>query len=238
MAGLPYSGDLQAAMKAQDRTAVRVLMEHRDRLATAAPSAAAAPTAAVPLTPRAAESASEPELAGVSAAAAVLPMADRGDVGTVINVKVKYGKDLFEMAIDLGAGVSTIQQKLAGLTRVPVSAQTLLAPGGRKWTPASDMAALGAKEGMKLTLIGKVPPSWRQLEVVSKAVGPLSARAAGMAAEAGAANEGLALEEQLTKLLLQLDAVAVGDDAELRAARRRLVDVIQALLDSLEAKRG
>ena len=117
-------------------------------------------------------------------------------------------------------------------------AQSLLAPGGRKWTATSDMASLGAKDGMKLTLIGKVPPSWRQLEVVAKAVAPLAAQAEGMAAEAAAATEGLALAEQLTKLLLKLDGVTVGDDAELRAARRQQVDVIQALLDGLEARRG
>ena len=48
-----------------------------------------------------------------------------------VTVRVKFGKELHELAIDLGAGVGPIQQRLAELTRVPPASQTLLAPGGR-----------------------------------------------------------------------------------------------------------
>jgi hypothetical protein len=70
------------------------------------------------------------------------------------------------------------------------------------------------------------------------AVGPLGPQVQTMSAEAAAATAGLALEEQLTKLLLKLDGVSVGDDTELRAARKQHVDSIQALLDDLESRRG
>jgi hypothetical protein len=55
--------------------------------------------------------------------------------------------------------------------------------------------------------------------------------------ETASAIEGLGLEEQLTKLLLKLDGVAVGEDVELRAARKQQVDRIQSILDELESRR-
>ena len=42
----------------------------------------------------------------------------------------------------------------------------------------------------------------------------------------------------MTKLLLKLDGVAVGEDTALRAARKAQVNRVQGLLDALEAKRG
>ena len=69
------------------------------------------------------------------------------------------------------------------------------------------------------------------------AAAPLAERVQSISAEAAASTEGLGLEEQLTKLLLKLDGVAVGDDAELRAARKHHVDRIQEELDKLESRR-
>lgn len=66
---------------------------------------------------------------------------------------------------------------------------------------------------------------------------PLAEQVLSISPEAAAATEGLALEEQLTKVLLKLDGVAVGEDMELRAARKQHVDRIQSLLDELESRR-
>eukprot|EP01046_Picozoa_sp_COSAG06_P011148 COSAG06_NODE_628_length_13649_cov_20.848930_13_plen_308_part_00 len=169
-AGLPFGGDLNAAMRAQDRAAIRVLMEHRDRVAAAgAPAAASAAAAAAaaagpPVAAPAAAVAAEPEPHSGGAAALVAPPVTDGPV---FNVKVKFGKQVVPLAINVGAGVPPILQQLASLTKVPVSSQTLLGPGGRKWTPSSDLSTLGVKEGMKLTLIGKVPPGWRALDSIA-----------------------------------------------------------------------
>ena len=91
---------------------------------------------------------------------------------------------------------------------------------------------------MKLTLIGKVPASWRALASAEKAVEPMAAAVEQISAAAAADTEGLGLEEQMMKLLLKLDGVAVGEDTELRAARKAQVNRVQGLLDALEAKRG
>lgn len=72
---------------------------------------------------------------------------------------------------------------------------------------------------------------------MAAAVGPLAEQVQSISSEAASATEGLGLEEQLTKLLLKLDGVAVGDDAELRAARKQHVDRIQSILDELESSR-
>ena len=88
--------------------------------------------------------------------------------GPLVNVKVKFGKVVVPLTINVGAGVPPILEQLAGVTKVPTSSQTLLGPGGRKWTVGSDLSTLGVKEGMKLTLIGKVPPGWRALEAIEK----------------------------------------------------------------------
>ena len=69
------------------------------------------------------------------------------------------------------------------------------------------------------------------------AVAPLSAQVQSISSEAASAAEGLGLEEQLTKLLLKLDGVVVGEDTVLRAARKQHVERIQSLLDELESRR-
>ena len=92
--------------------------------------------------------------------------------GPLVNVNVKFGKAVIPLMINVGAGVPPILDQLARVTKVPVSSQTLLGPGGRKWTVASDLSTLRVKEGMKLTLIGKVPPGWRALEAIEKGKPP------------------------------------------------------------------
>ena len=69
------------------------------------------------------------------------------------------------------------------------------------------------------------------------AIGPLAEQVQSISLETASAIEGLGLEEQLTKLLLKLDGVAVGEDVELRAARKQQVDRIQSILDELESRR-
>jgi hypothetical protein len=92
--------------------------------------------------------------------------------GPLVSVNVKFGKAVVPLTINVGAGVPPILELLAEATKVPVSSQTLLGPGGRKWTAASDLSTFGVKEGMKLTLIGKVPPGWRALEAIEKGKPP------------------------------------------------------------------
>ena len=72
---------------------------------------------------------------------------------------------------------------------------------------------------------------------MAAATGPLAEQAQTISLEAASATEGLGLQEQLTKLLLKLDGVAVGEDVELRAARKQQVDRIQSILDELESRR-
>lgn len=69
------------------------------------------------------------------------------------------------------------------------------------------------------------------------AAAPLGEQVASISSEAASATEGLGLEEKLTKLLLQLDGVAAGEDVELRAARKQRVERIQSMLDELESRR-
>ena len=236
---LPYGGDLNKAMRAQDRPAIRVLMEHRERSKGPEPEpglAGAAEPAPAPGSSSGIEPEPEPE---PEPAQPALPLATAPASGApTVTVRVKFGKELHELAIDLGAGVGPIQQRLAELTRVPPVSQTLLAPGGRKWSARDDLSLLGVKDGMKLTLIGKVPASWRALASAEKAVEPMAAAVEQISAAAAADTEGLGLEEQMTKLLLKLDGVAVGEDTALRAARKAQVNRVQGLLDALEAKRG
>ena len=115
------------------------------------------------------EAAAEPEPSGLASTS--FPTLAPTD-GPAVNVKVKFGKLVVPLAINVGAGVPPILEQLADVTKVPVSSQTLLGPGGRKWTAASDLSTLGVKDGMKLTLIGKVPPGWRALEAVEKGKPP------------------------------------------------------------------
>ena len=49
---------------------------------------------------------------------------------------------------------------------------------------------------------------------------PMAAAVEQISAAAAADTEGLGLEEQMTKLLLKLDGVAVGEDTAQRAARK------------------
>jgi hypothetical protein len=172
-ASLPFGGDLNAAMRAQDRAAIRVLMEHRDSMAAGGSAAAAG--VARPPAPAPAPSAARSTLAGTGAAPEPSGSGDTASFpavavcdGPLVNVKVKFGKVVVPLTINVGAGVLPILQQLAGVTKVPASSQTLLGPGGRKWTAGSDLSTLGVKEGMKLTLIGKVPPGWRTLEALEK----------------------------------------------------------------------
>jgi len=102
-------------------------------------------------------------------------------------------------------------------------------------TPAAKAAAARDAATGGLPAAGA---SWRALASVEKAVEPMAAAVEQISAAAAADTEGLGLEEQMTKLLLKLDGVAVGQDTELRAARKAQVNRVQGLLDALEAKRG
>lgn len=178
-ASLPFGGDINAAMRAQDRAAIRLLMEHRDSMAVAGSDSAVAPPAKAP--GPAPKSVARSTLAGMATEAE--PTSSGSDDGAsfsasavcdgpLVNVKVKFGKVVVPLTINVGAGVLPILEQLAGVTKVPASAQTLLGPGGRKWSAGTDLSTLGVKEGMKLTLIGKVPPGWRALEAVDKGKPP------------------------------------------------------------------
>ena len=68
-------------------------------------------------------------------------------------------------------------------------------------------------------------------------MGALAEQVLSISSEAAVATEGLGLEEQLTKLLLKLDGVAVGENVELRATRKQHVNRIQSLLEELESRR-
>ena len=165
-------------------------------------------------------------------ASAVLTAASSG--GLAVTLRVKFGKAMLEVPHCVADGVPVLQQKLATLTRVPVASQTLVGPGGRKWFADSDLTLLGIKEGLKVTLIGKLPPGWRAIDAAAKALEPLIAAVEGLDAAAAQEMAGKMVEEKLTKHLLKLDTIDAAGDEEMRAARKAEVQRTQALLTKLE----
>ena len=258
MEELPYGGDMNAAVRNHDRAAIRVLMEHREQGVAATSSAAAAAGTGTGTAARRRSGDTEPKISAadwagpprpdtqadkktsIESAAAdaaeivapVSPAASSG--GLVVTLRVKFGKVMTEVPHRVADGVPALQQKLATLTRVPVASQTLVGPGGRKWFADSDLALLGIKDGMKVTLIGKLPPGWRAIDAAANALEPLIAEVDGLDAAAAKGMAGKMLEEQLTKHLLKLDTIDAAGEPEMRAARKTEVQRTQAVLTKLE----
>eukprot|EP01052_Picozoa_sp_SAG31_P029663 SAG31_NODE_2966_length_4842_cov_23.744676_2_plen_290_part_00 len=154
---LPYGGDLQAAMRAQDRDAVRVLMARRDQQhAAAAPAAVANHNSPRMETESTAAVLGSPSSAPVAQLAAEPALPDelaQTMGGTLVDVTVKFGRSQFVVPLVLdagGQGVTGLARQLEALTRVPAAAQTIVGAGGRKWAPTTNLRELGVRCGTKV----------------------------------------------------------------------------------------
>ena len=63
--------------------------------------------------------------------------------GATVTLRVKFGKELVEAPCCIVDGVTALKSTLAELTKVAPDGQTLVGPGGRKWTAATDLTTLG-----------------------------------------------------------------------------------------------